>query len=230
MKASEITSQQSNPVWRWLYFLKDHGVARSDGLPGIGDDGTIYLLASVTNLPRVSARICIDCAASELGARLSEERGPVESVTVDDPQVVMCVSEERLPWDARNKFPKERPIYLQNLGRNPAYRVQVHPVSLIWTKATAVFPEVTPLPPQARVPVRPVLEFEQREELMGVSEFEVLVQVEWPCEAGWDKEFVFPMQVTYEDHRKRRFQTDLKFGYSLAGGSRTFDFRFTCLS
>jgi hypothetical protein len=233
--ASDVTQQQSNPIWRWLYFLKDHGAARSNGLPPTSDDGTIYLLGSISDLAPSSARMCIECAAQELAISLPAKHGAEvpqseESVSADDPQVVINVSGERLQWNAKDEFPKERPIYLQNLGRNPAYRVQIQPVSLTYTKATAIFREVTPLAPQMPVPIRPKLEFKLREELMGVSEFEVLMQVEWPCEAGFDKELVVPMQITYEDHRKRKFRTDLKFGYCFSGGSRTFDFQFTRLS
>ena len=63
---SEVAQQQSNPVWRWLYFLKDCGLARSNGLPPISDDGTIHLLSSISDLAQSSARMCIDCAAQEL--------------------------------------------------------------------------------------------------------------------------------------------------------------------
>lgn len=218
--ASEITQRQPNPAWRWLYFLKDHGVAKSDGLPPMGEDGTIYFLWSITDLAPHSAKMCIDCAAQELSE---------EPVSADDPQVVINVSGQKLPWLARDKFLGELPVYLQNLGRNPAYRVQIQPVSLTHTKATAIFREVTPLAPQTPVPIRPKLEFEPREEMIGVSEFEVLMQVEWPCETSFDKELVVPMQITYEDHRKRKFRTDLKFGYYFPSGSRTFDFQFTRL-
>ncbi len=59
---------QSDPAWRWLFFLKDNHNALDLGssLPPIGDDGTIYLHGRISNVAAVSARVCMECAALEL--------------------------------------------------------------------------------------------------------------------------------------------------------------------
>ena len=65
---SDNTRRQVDPVWRWLYFLKEnHRASHGDGLhPPIGDDGTIYLLESISDLASKSWQACTDCAALEL--------------------------------------------------------------------------------------------------------------------------------------------------------------------
>jgi hypothetical protein len=61
----------SNPVWRWLFFLKENHRAMESEIPLMGteSDGTktIYLMGSIRALPAVSERICLECAAAELG-------------------------------------------------------------------------------------------------------------------------------------------------------------------
>jgi hypothetical protein len=66
---SELARQQSDPVWRWLFFLKENHNALSSGLgslPQIDSDGTIYLMGHISNLAVVSAQACMECAALEL--------------------------------------------------------------------------------------------------------------------------------------------------------------------
>lgn len=69
-KLSETVTKQSNPVWMWLVFLKEHTHSfKYDGLPGqSGESGdvTLYLMGSIYNIGVVSATMCLECAAVEL--------------------------------------------------------------------------------------------------------------------------------------------------------------------
>ena len=60
--------EQSDPAWRWLYFLREN--YRASQLyghhPPIGDDGTIYLLENILGVASVSMRVCRECATLEL--------------------------------------------------------------------------------------------------------------------------------------------------------------------
>jgi len=66
-KLSANITKQPDPAWKWLFFLKEqtnsfgHG-----GIPGQGEDGTLYLLGSICNIGGVSETVCLDCAAAEL--------------------------------------------------------------------------------------------------------------------------------------------------------------------
>jgi len=68
---SEFARGQSDPVWRWLFFLKENHDAMSSnspfgGLPPTDNEGTIYLMGRIPNLAQVSALVCTECAALEL--------------------------------------------------------------------------------------------------------------------------------------------------------------------
>jgi hypothetical protein len=67
-KLSASSLQQSDPAWRWLFYLKENHNALdlNSGVPPIGDDGTIYLMGTISNVASVSARVCMECAALEL--------------------------------------------------------------------------------------------------------------------------------------------------------------------
>jgi hypothetical protein len=67
-KVSKLALEQSDPAWRWLFFLKENhdALALGSGMPPIGDDGTIYLMGTISNVAAVSARVCMECAALEL--------------------------------------------------------------------------------------------------------------------------------------------------------------------
>jgi hypothetical protein len=68
LSLSELALRQSDPAWRWLFFLKENHNAldHGGGMPPIGDDGTIYLTGRISNVAAVSGRICMECAALEL--------------------------------------------------------------------------------------------------------------------------------------------------------------------
>jgi hypothetical protein len=66
-KLSENVTKQSDPGWKWLVFLKEHTHSfRHDGMPGQGEDGTLYLLGSIYQIGIVSQTVCLDCAGVEL--------------------------------------------------------------------------------------------------------------------------------------------------------------------
>src|SRR5579864_2016065 len=67
-RVSALALKQSDPAWRWLFFLKENygELDPRGGTPPIDSDGTIYLMGTISNVAVVSARICMECAALEL--------------------------------------------------------------------------------------------------------------------------------------------------------------------
>jgi hypothetical protein len=63
----ENITTQSDPAWKWLFFLKDRRNAFSHNGPyGQTDDGTIILLGTINHIGIASQNACLDCAAAEL--------------------------------------------------------------------------------------------------------------------------------------------------------------------
>lgn len=64
---SAATREQTDPVWRWLFFLKDTSPHfYRDPIYGTEADGTIYLMGGIRQLASASATACIECATAEI--------------------------------------------------------------------------------------------------------------------------------------------------------------------
>jgi hypothetical protein len=68
-KLSEGVRSQTDPIWRWLYFLKElkrsHDVAVGNGIMK-DSTKTISAYESIDDLASVSAIVCIECSADEI--------------------------------------------------------------------------------------------------------------------------------------------------------------------
>ena len=64
---SDPIKTQKNPVWRWLFFLKETSSHfKHDSSYGKDDDGTLYLMGSLRDVAAASVNACIKCAAAEM--------------------------------------------------------------------------------------------------------------------------------------------------------------------
>jgi hypothetical protein len=135
--------------------------------------------------------------------------------TGETPQVIVEFSKDRLPFNARNKWVGERPIYVKNIGKSPAFNVQIGQVDTKF--AIAKFPEVSVLEPGQREPVRP--EITETSNLMpgtpGISEFEMMLQDK--CAVGGWKGAEESMQITYRDALGCDLVTNLIAKYDVGG-------------
>src|SRR5664279_3720441 len=94
----------------------------------------------------------------------------------DRPEVILEFDKSRLPFDARNRWVGQRPIYLKNVGKSHAYNVGLEEV--IFDFGTAI--QKTPIPimePNQRISLSPYID--TRADISGVTEFEVFLQVQW---------------------------------------------------
>jgi hypothetical protein len=138
------------------------------------------------------------------------------------PQVVVEFSKDKLPFDARNRWVGERPIYVENIGKSPALDVQIQQVQTLF--AIAEFPELPLLKPGERLPIRPEIT-DTSTVTPGVSEFEVLLQVQCSID-GW-RGTAKPMRVAYRDAFGGDFATDFIAKYEPLGLCTATDFRFS---
>jgi hypothetical protein len=62
----EYITQQADPAWTWLFFLKDcrKAFSQQSGY-GQSEDGTIILLGSIYHIGASSQNACLDCEVSE---------------------------------------------------------------------------------------------------------------------------------------------------------------------
>lgn len=69
-RLSELVRSQADPVWRWLYFLKETGANMSGSLIATETTNngveTHSLGQSINRVAYVSQRACIECAAEEV--------------------------------------------------------------------------------------------------------------------------------------------------------------------
>lgn len=64
--SGDITNQP-NPVWMWLSFLKTHrGAFSHNGASLPSEDGTIILMGTINHIGVASQTACLDCASAEL--------------------------------------------------------------------------------------------------------------------------------------------------------------------
>jgi hypothetical protein len=64
--SAQIT-EQSDPAWNWLFFLKERRNAFSqNGAYGQTEDGTIILMGTIYHIGVASQTACLDCVAAEL--------------------------------------------------------------------------------------------------------------------------------------------------------------------
>jgi hypothetical protein len=144
----------------------------------------------------------------------------------DDPHVIVEFNPEKLPFFARGKWIGERPVYLKNVGKHKAYKVQIG--EIVWTVGGARFPRQELLEPDEPEPIRAELVFPNDSGPSGVSEFEVLLQAEWEV-TDWPaakSDLRRPMVIRYEDHIGNRFMTRFYVTYGLKNGIAASDFEF----
>ena len=140
----------------------------------------------------------------------------------DRPEVVIEFDKSHLPFDARNRWVGERPIFLRNVGKSHAYDVCLEAV--IFDFGTAI--QKTPIPvigPNQTIPVSPDIKA-THEDISGVSAFEVLLQVKWVV-AGYG-EIEVPVRICYRDSKGNNFFTDAVVRYGLGSGAVGTKFRF----
>jgi hypothetical protein len=212
-------------------------------LSGIGSVGLLFagLIYWDRPIPRwitlVVSALCFVFAAIRIwgkerqNAEAYKEEIRKEREQNGAPRVIMEFSREQLPYPARSRWVGERPIFLKNIGKSHAYGVRVD--SVVFNESgIARFVDAIPIiDPGQLVPIRPEVE-ETSSVRPGVSEFEVLLQVQWTV-SGLDEggpvmsgRLTVPMRITYHDQRQNQFSTELQVHYDLKRGAIAEDFLF----
>lgn len=180
--------------------------------------------SSVASLSLIGAGTFLFCFGAYRA--WDKERTRVEALvrlSDDDPHIVVEFSKDKLPLAARMKMIGERPLYLRNLGKKHAYKVQISDVDLKYGVAT--FPRVEIVETSA-VPIRAQIEYPDDKPVQGASEFEVLLQTLWEAEGyGKSHDTTIQLGVSYEDHIGNKFSTKMLVTYDM-DGARSHDFTF----
>jgi hypothetical protein len=192
----------------------------------------LYLIAvyehvngrNVTSLLLITAGMIFFCFGAYLAWK--KERVRVEALvrlSDEDPHIIAEFSKEKLPFGARMKTVGERPIYLRNLGKKHAYKVQIADVDL--KHGIVSFPRVEILE-DTPVPICSQITYPDDKPVQGASEFEVLLQLLWECEGyGKSRCTTVPMSISCEDHIGNKFSTKMLVSYGL-DGTRAHDFAY----